>query len=82
MTCTASVIATSALVGLSLAENKSFATAPLAFQFIAGMLVAVPASLFMKQVGRRIGFLTGTALGIIGAVISSFAGTSRAGTFT
>ncbi len=73
MTCTSGVIATSALVGLSLASNSSYATVPLACQFGAGMLVTIPASLYMKQVGRKIGFLTGTAFGIGGVLISTYA---------
>lgn len=72
MTCTSGVIATSALVGLSLASNKGWATAPLAMQFAAGMLTTIPASFYMKRVGRRAGFLTGTAFGIVGVVTSTF----------
>lgn len=73
MTCTSGVIATSALVGLSLAGNSGYATLPLACQFSAGMLVTIPASLYMKQAGRKIGFLTGAAIGIAGVLTSTFA---------
>jgi MFS family permease len=73
MTCTSGVIATSALVGLSLASNSAYATVPLACQFSAGMLATIPASLYMKQVGRKIGFLTGTAFGIAGVLTSTYA---------
>ncbi|MBT5051107.1 MAG: MFS transporter [Rhodospirillaceae bacterium] len=72
MTCTSGVIATSALVGLSLATNKGWATAPLSMQFAAGMLATIPASFYMKRFGRRIGFLTGTALGIAGVITSTY----------
>jgi MFS family permease len=73
MTCTSGVIATSALVGLSLASSSGYATVPLACQFGAGMLATIPASLYMKQVGRKIGFLTGAAFGISGVLISTYA---------
>jgi predicted MFS family arabinose efflux permease len=73
MTCTSGVIATSALVGLSLADNNGYATVPLACQFGAGMLATIPASFYMKQVGRKVGFLTGTAFGILGVLVSTFA---------
>lgn len=73
MTCTSGVIATSALVGLSLASNSGYATVPLACQFGAGMAATIPASLYMKRFGRKIGFLTGTALGIAGALVSTYA---------
>jgi predicted MFS family arabinose efflux permease len=72
MTCTSGVIATSALVGLSLASNKGWSTAPLSMQFAAGMLATMPASFFMKRVGRKAEFLTGTAFGIVGVVISTY----------
>jgi len=73
MTCTSGVIATSALVGLSLASNSGYATVPLASQFGAGMLMTIPASFYMKRVGRKIGFLTGTVFGITGVLISTYA---------
>jgi predicted MFS family arabinose efflux permease len=73
MTCTSGVIATSALVGVSLASNSGFATVPLACQFGAGMLATIPASLYMKRFGRKAGFLTGTALGICGVLLSTYA---------
>jgi len=73
MTCTSGVIATSALVGITLASNSGYATVPLACQFSAGMLATMPASLFMKLVGRKIGFLTGTGFGIAGILISTYA---------
>src|SRR5213078_2041932 len=42
--------------------------------YVIGVAMATfPASLWMKRVGRRLGFLTGIALGLVGAVIASFA---------
>jgi MFS family permease len=73
MTSTSAVFTTSALVGHMLAEDKSFSTLPLAMQFAAGMAVTVPASLYMKRVGRRIGFMTGTVIGMTGAVTATYA---------
>lgn len=73
MTCTSGVIATSALVGVSLAINSGYATVPLACQFGAGMMATIPASLYMKRFGRKIGFLTGTVFGIVGVLISTYA---------
>ncbi|MDH5184290.1 MAG: MFS transporter [Gammaproteobacteria bacterium] len=67
------MITTSALVGFSLASDKSLATLPLALQFFATMLVTIPASFVMKHHGRRVGFFLGTLLGIAGAVLLSVA---------
>ncbi len=67
------LIATSALVGLRLAADKSFATLPLALQFFASMLTTVPASFLMKAIGRRGGFTVGTLFGLAGAGLAAFA---------
>jgi MFS family permease len=62
-----------ALVGHALAEDKSLATLPLALQFTATMLTTIPASLLMKRVGRRLGFIVGVSIGIAGATLSALA---------
>jgi MFS family permease len=67
------LIATSALVGYQLAADPSLATLPLALQFLATMLTSIPASMLMKHVGRRNGFLVGTALGLAGAGLAAWA---------
>jgi predicted MFS family arabinose efflux permease len=73
MTSSSAVGAMGVLVGYELAVDKSLATLPLAFQFGAMMLVTIPASIYMKWVGRRIGFLTGALIGATGAVIAVMA---------
>ncbi len=67
------LIATSGLIGARLAPNAALATIPLGAQFLAMMATAMPASLYMRRVGRRNGFLTGAAIGIGGAVLCTFA---------
>ncbi len=66
------VIASSALVGLALAEDKSLATLPLALQFLATMLTTLPASLLMRRIGRRPGFLLGVMAGAAGALLATW----------
>ena len=61
------------LVGHALAADKGLATLPLAFQFGAMMAVTIPASIYMKRFGRRIGFITGALIGATGAVIATIA---------
>jgi predicted MFS family arabinose efflux permease len=70
MTTTSAVIASIALIGYSLAVDKTLATLPIAFQFIATMATSIPASLYMQKVGRRTGFVTGTVIGAVGASIA------------
>jgi len=73
MTANSLLVATSALVGHALATNKMLATVPLATVFLAAMLTTIPASLLMKKIGRRNGFLLGISFAIMGATISSWA---------
>lgn len=67
------LIATSSLVGYHLAADKALATLPLGLQFLATMLTTIPASMLMKHVGRRAGFMVGTLLGLAGAGLAAFA---------
>jgi hypothetical protein len=59
----ATMIAVTGLAGYALAEDKSFATVPLTCYVLGSAVTTIPASLFMKSVGRRTGFQTGTATG-------------------
>lgn len=81
------------LIGLSLSSDSSLATLPLALQFISGMLTTPLASLLMGIIGRRAGFMLGTAIGVCGSLTAYFAitqhsfelfclGTSLLGAFT
>jgi len=67
------LITTSALVGFRLSPDKALATLPLALQMLAGMLTTIPASLLMQRIGRRAGFLTGSAFGMAGAALAAYA---------
>lgn len=84
MTANVLLITTSALVGQRLAVQQglpeSLATLPLAAQFLATMLTTIPASLLMKQVGRRAGFSLGSGVGLTGAILATYAITQ--GSFT
>jgi MFS family permease len=73
MTGTSILITLGGLVGYALADDKSLATLPVSTVMIGTMLATIPASLWMRRVGRRAGFLLGGALGIVGAAICSYA---------
>src|SRR4029078_3663158 len=62
-----------ALVGNTLADDKSLATLPAALQFVAAILTTLPASFFMRRVGRQRGFITGAAIACVGALICTYA---------
>ncbi len=73
MSGTSLIITTAALVGFALAEDKSWATLPLAAQFIATMCTTIPASLLMDRIGRRQGFMLASLFGVSGAVFATLA---------
>ena len=67
------VVASSPLVGMTLAEDKSLASLPLSIQLFAGMLMSAPAAFLLEKFGRKRGFMFATLLGMIGAVITTTA---------
>lgn len=73
MTGAGIVMLVTGLAGAYLATDDRLATLPLAIQFVATMLATFPAALWMKQVGRRIGFTVGQLIGICGGVVSCYA---------
>jgi len=72
MTTDTVLITTAALVGYAIAADKSLATVPLAMRQVATMAATIPASMLMERVGRRGGFLLGTAVGVLGASLSIY----------
>ncbi len=67
------VIAVSALVGTDLAPGQMWATLPLGIQYFSAMATTIPASLIMRRIGRKQGFLLGLGIGMIGALVSAWA---------
>ena len=65
------LVALSALVGFSLADNKLLATLPVASVMVGTMLCTVPAAFWMRRVGRKFGFMTGLGIGMAGAARAS-----------
>lgn len=64
------MIATSALIGFSLSEDKLWATLPIGCLFLGTLLSTYPASMIMKRIGRRAGFMIGPIFGVAGAVLT------------
>jgi predicted MFS family arabinose efflux permease len=65
------IVATAALVGYNLAEDKSLATLPLAVQFIAVMCTSIPAAMLMQKIGRKAAFLVACLFGFGGGLLTS-----------
>ena len=60
------------LAGAQLADSPKWATLPIATMFLGTAIVTFPASMWMARVGRRTGFLCGTAMGLVGGLIAAF----------
>jgi predicted MFS family arabinose efflux permease len=75
------VMTLSGLVGRRLAPTPALATLPIAMMMIGVVLAALPASLLMKRIGRRGGFIVGAvaggaaggALSVLAIAVGSFA---------
>ncbi|MBL8309994.1 MAG: MFS transporter [Burkholderiales bacterium] len=73
LTNTVILMAVNALTGYMLAENKMFATLPAMTYVIGSALSAMPAASFMRTRGRRRGFMSGSLLAMLGAVVCAVA---------
>jgi MFS family permease len=64
------IAAVGSLAGYALASNKALATLPSTMAVIGTALSTIPASLLMKRVGRRVGFVVGALCAMAGGLIS------------
>lgn len=60
------------LAGGQIAASPRWATLPIAAMFLGTASMMFPASMWMAKVGRRAGFLSGTALGMAGGLVAAF----------
>jgi len=66
------ILTASALVGFSLAPDKSLATLPVAVIFIAIMFTSIPAAMLMEHIGRKKGFMLATFFGMGGGAVATY----------
>lgn len=78
--CQAAFISTAALMatigtlaGYALAADKAFATLPATALTIGTALGTIPASLIMRRVGRRLGFMVGSGFTMAGGLVGAWA---------
>ncbi|MGM0987091.1 MAG: MFS transporter [Pseudomonadota bacterium] len=67
------VMTLSGVVGQQLSPDPGLATLPIAMMMLGTVASTLPASLYMKRVGRRRGFITGASLGGVAGGLLSFA---------
>lgn len=72
MIASITVMTLSGVVGAHLSPDPALATLPIAMMMLGTVVSTLPASLFMKKVGRRLGFLVGVTLGGLGGGLLSF----------
>lgn len=61
------------IVGAQIAPSPDWATLPLAIMIVGIASATIPASLMMANVGRKLGFLFGSAVSIIAALLAAWA---------
>jgi MFS family permease len=66
-------IAMNGLAGVMLAPEPALATVPVTCWVVGAALTTLPASMLMRRVGRRAGFITGASIGMVGAFIAGMA---------
>ncbi len=72
MVASITVMTLSGVVGQQLSPDPGLATLPIAMMMLGTVASTLPASLYMKRVGRRRGFITGASLGGVAGGVLSF----------
>ncbi len=73
MSNNSTLVAVNGLAGLALAPHPALATLPVTCWVIGGAITTMPASLYMRRVGRRSGLMQGMLLAIAGALLCAAA---------
>tara|TARA_B100000676_G_scaffold4775_1_gene4416 strand:- start:2203 stop:3390 length:1188 start_codon:yes stop_codon:yes gene_type:complete len=66
------LIATAPLISYSIAAHKGLATLPTSLVIVGTAVMTIPASLLMRRVGRQIGFIVGSMIGVISSLLCAF----------
>lgn len=59
------------ILGTTLAPDKGLSTLPIAAMVVGTAIASIPASMLMRCLGRRAGFLIGAAFGIAGSLLAA-----------
>lgn len=66
------VITLGGIIGTSLADNPAYATFPVSVLVLSVAIVAIPATMFMKRVGRKAGFATASTTAILAMLLAAW----------
>jgi MFS family permease len=65
------VMTVGGLAGSQLAPAPQFATVPISVMILGTVAATVPVSMWMARAGRRVGFITGAFLGVLGGLVAA-----------
>jgi len=72
MSGTSLMVATTALVGFALTDDKIYASLPFTLQLVATMLTSIPAGKLRSKIGSKKSFMFATLLAMLGAAICAY----------
>lgn len=67
------VVFTGGLIGTTLAPTSSMATLPVALMVVGTAVAVMPVAFLMQRLGRKYGFVLGSLIGVVGALLSAYA---------
>lgn len=71
------VVLLGGIVGIAIAPSPALATLPLSLLVVGVALFVIPASLLMRRIGRRYGFMLAAGLAATGALLAAYALSER-----
>jgi MFS family permease len=71
------VVLLGGIIGADLAPDPSLATLPASLGIVSMALVSIPASLLMRRIGRKRGFILGNLIAISGALLAAYSVTQQ-----
>ena len=72
-TATISLVTLGGIIGMTLTSNKAFVTLPLSLMVVAVASTAIPATMLMRRIGRRFGFVLASTFAAAGMFLGVFA---------
>ena len=72
-TSTISLVTLGGIIGTSMTSNKALVTLPLSLMVVAVAATAIPASMLMRRVGRRYGFMLASTVASVGMFVGVIA---------
>jgi len=72
-TATISLVTLGGIIGSTMTDNRALVTLPLSLMIVAGAATAIPATMLMRRIGRRYGFVLAACCAALGMAIGILA---------